>query len=257
MYLYRMYRSPEGEGGGSGEGEGAPKPKTYTQEEYDAGRSGARSAGWNAAKEKGLLPFVSILKTTPGFEEITELNEDAFKEIATLASNHKKGAKANEETQRQLQKLSQERDAALSRYKNSIIQNTLVELANKSNNPAQVAKLLRSDYSFELVEDNGTERIRVIGPDGKPLMKDQFEAKEVKEVVSEFLAANPHFIAANGKTSTGAQQRTGMPGTQSDLAELIAKPVNSMTSAEKKRYGEALNKGELIYQNGKGVVVAQ
>src|ERR1700719_2644468 len=125
-------------------------PRMYSQAEVDDIQKRTRGNAYSDGKRDARKPFFEVLKKTPGFEEVADLNEDVFADVARLAGDRKKSAKLDEERERTVKQALEAKERAESRYRNSRIDTALMGVTSKSNNPKQVAQLLKSEYRIEL-----------------------------------------------------------------------------------------------------------
>lgn len=97
----------------------------------------------------------------------------------------------------------------------------------------QVAALIGGHIKYD---DDGNPTI--INAEGTPRLNADSKAMGVKELVAEFLSANPHFVKASGTTGAGSvgAKSTGAAG----MAKIMKRGVfDSMTPGEKMTFTKA------------------
>lgn len=161
--------------------------KTYTQEEFDN-----HIAGLKASLAKKLLKPYEDLGDP---QELRALKEEANKRAQE--EQVKRG-----EFDKILQELASKKDAEIQKRDKLIeefkVEQPLLATASefRSVNPEQVKRLLRNyvrlnaDGEVEVTDDAGSVRYN---DSGKPL--------SVKELVKDFLSANPHFVQPTPATT--------------------------------------------------------
>ena len=183
--------------------------KTYTQEEFDNHMAGLK----NAMQKKYEKQFAEL----GDFEELKQLKAQA--EQAKQEEALKRG-----EFDRIISDLAakkdaeiQQRDSIIREYKvDTPLLNAAAEL--RSVNPEQVKALLKNSVRLgesgdvEVVDSNGTVRY---SDAGQPL--------GVKDLVTEFLQANPHFAqptpsTTNTKSSVGENTREELDVSKLDMS---------------------------------------
>ena len=234
-----------------------PQPeKTYSAAEVEEIKKRIRSAGFNDGKTVGrresIAPYLEKARKTPGFEEIADLDEPTYAEILNLASARKRNMKHDEEMQAKNRELQTRAERAEQRYKDREIDYALNGIISadekgnpRANNPAQVVKLLRADFKFDLVEENGKSVVRVLDMEGNPVRKDAFEYKSAEDLINEFLARNQHFVPGAAKASTDAKPKTGIPGTNKTDEEIARTPVHMLNVQEKARFKQLFKEGKI------------
>jgi hypothetical protein len=161
--------------------------KTYTQEEFDNHIAGLKSS----LTKKLLKPY----------EELGDVNElRALKEAAQKKAQEESLKKG--EFEKILQNLAATKDAEISK-RDSIIREYKVEtpLLNTAAKyravaPEQVKALLKNNINL-----NNEGEVEVLDNNGQVRYNDKGVALSVEDLVSEFLAQNPHFVASNPSTS--------------------------------------------------------
>ncbi len=225
--------------------------RTFTKAEVDEIQRLTRGNSFSDGKRQSRKPFLDILRKTPGFEDVADLDEAVFTDVARLAGDRKKSAKLDEEKERTVKQAIEAKDRAESRYRNSRIDTALMGVTSKANNPKQVAQLLKSEYRIELSDDDGRETIHILDSNGEVLRKDTYTPLTLQDLADKFLADNPHFIPGSAKASTEAKSRTGTPGTNISDTELAAKPIHLQTPEEKVRFNVLFKAGKIDAMAGK------
>jgi hypothetical protein len=167
--------------------EQAAPSKTYTQEEFDN-----HLAGMKASLQKKLLK---------PYEDLGDVNElRALKEAAQKKAQEESFKKG--EFEKILQDMAAKKDAEISK-RDSVIREYKVEtpLLNTAAKyravaPEQVKALLKNNINL-----NNDGEVEVLDNNGQVRYNDKGIALSVEDLVSEFLSANPHFVASNPSTS--------------------------------------------------------
>ena len=180
--------------------EQAAPGKTYTQEEFDNHIAGLKSS----LTKKLLKPY----------EDLGDVNE--LRELKTQAQK-----KAQEEQMKKgefekiLQDMAAKKDAEISKRDSVIreykIETPLVNAAAKYRAvaPEQVRTLLKNNINL-----NADGEVEVLDNNGQVRYNDKGVALSVEDLVSEFLATNPHFVQANPATSA---TKSSITNSQSPL----------------------------------------
>jgi hypothetical protein len=85
----------------------------------------------------------------------------------------------------------------------------------KAINPRQVFDLIEKQIK---IADDGTRT--VINSEGQPRINGEGQPFSEKELVSEFLTSNQHFVQASGKTGSGSQQPGFGVSSDEDISKL-------------------------------------
>ena len=161
--------------------------KTYTQEEFDNHIAGLKSS----LTKKLLKPYEDL----GDVNELRELKAQAQKKAQE--EQMKKG-----EFEKILQDMAAKKDAEISKRDSVIreykIETPLVNAAAKYRAvaPEQVRTLLKNNINL-----NADGEVEVLDNNGQVRYNDKGVALTVDDLVSEFLATNPHFVQANPATS--------------------------------------------------------
>ena len=192
--------------------------KTYTQEEFDN-----HLAGMKASLQKKLL------KPYEDLGDVTELR--ALKEAQIKKAQEESLKKG--EFEKILQQLAATKDAEISKRDSVIreykIETPLVNAAAKYRAvaPEQVRTLLKNNINL-----NAEGEVEVLDNNGQVRYNDKGIALTVEDLVSEFLAGNPHFVQANPATSSTKSSITNSQ-TPIDINKLDMKDP-----AQRKIYAE-------------------
>lgn len=192
--------------------------KTYTQEEFDN-----HLAGMKASLQKKLL------KPYEDLGDVTELR--ALKEAQIKKAQEESLKKG--EFEKILQQLAATKDAEISKRDSVIreykIETPLVNAAAKYRAvaPEQVRTLLKNNINL-----NAEGEVEVLDNNGQVRYNDKGIALSVEDLVSEFLAGNPHFVQANPATSSTKSSITNSQ-TPIDINKLDMKDP-----AQRKIYAE-------------------
>lgn len=182
--------------------------KVYTQEEFDNHMAGLK----NAMQKKYEKQFAEL----GDIEELKQLKAQAEQQKQEEAL--KRG-----EFDRIIQELAAKKDAEISK-RDSVIREYKVDtpLLNaaaelRSVNPDQVKALLKN--SVRLGE---TGEVEVVDSTGTVRYNDSGQPLGVKDLVTEFLQANPHFVqptpsTTNTKTSIGENSREELDISKLDM----------------------------------------
>jgi len=168
----------------------ASAAKTYTQEEFDR-----HMAGLKASITK---KFERQLQDLGDLDELRELKRSA--ESKRIEEATKRG-----EFEKVLQELAAKKDEEISRRDRVIeqfkLEQPLINHASefRSVNPDQVRSLLRNQVRL-----NPDGEVEVVDLKGQTRYNDSGRAIEVRDLVKEFLDANPHFVQPTVSTSTGS-----------------------------------------------------
>ena len=108
----------------------------------------------------------------------------------------------------------QRRDAIIKEYK---VNTPLLEAAAKHRAvaPEQVKALLSSNVRL-----NDQGEVEVVGTDGAVRYRDNGTALAVEDLVSEFLAKNPHFVSASPATTNAKSSITAPVKDKVDISKL-------------------------------------
>ena len=161
--------------------------KTYTQEEFDNHIAGLKSS----LTKKLLKPY----------EELGDVNELRALKEAQIKKAQEESLKKGE-FEKILQDMAAKKDAEISKRDSVIreykIETPLVNAAAKYRAvaPEQVRTLLKNNISL-----NTDGEVEVLDNNGQVRYNDKGVALTVDDLVSEFLATNPHFVQANPATS--------------------------------------------------------
>ncbi len=220
--------------------------KYYTQKEVDdmltKAQKSARSIGYKSGKEEKNAPYLELIKSTPGFEDYSDL-ETALKEALPLASDRKKNARHEETVRRELEGAKMEKDNWKTKYKDAVINAQLQTLTAGTTNPRQVALLLQTDYRFEIDESEGEPKLVVLKPNGEQAMKDAWTPLEPKDLVEKFKSEYPHFVTSEEKKSMGTQSKGGLPNVGLSLEALAKIPIGKLTPEQRIRWDKARGEG--------------
>jgi len=104
--------------------------------------------------------------------------------------------------------------------------------ANKAVNPQQVVQLLKGQVRL-----NEAGTVDVVDANGQVKYDDNGSPLQVKDLVNEFLTANPHFVSA-GPSGSGTGQGIGKqnPVVDNDVTKL-----NMQNPEHRARYREIMN----------------
>ncbi len=192
--------------------------KTYTQEEFDNHIAGLKSS----LTKKLLKPYEDLGDVT----ELRALKDAQIKKAQE--ESLKKG-----EFEKILQQLAATKDAEISKRDSVIreykIETPLVNAAAKYRAvaPEQVRTLLKNNINL-----NAEGEVEVLDNNGQVRYNDKGIALSVEDLVSEFLAGNPHFVQANPATSSTKSSITNSQ-TPIDINKLDMKDP-----AQRKIYAE-------------------
>ncbi len=192
--------------------------KTYTQEEFDNHVAGLKSS----LTKKLLKPYEDLGDVT----ELRALKDAQIKKAQE--ESLKKG-----EFEKILQQLAATKDAEISKRDSVIreykIETPLVNAAAKYRAvaPEQVRTLLKNNINL-----NAEGEVEVLDNNGQVRYNDKGIALSVEDLVSEFLAGNPHFVQANPATSSTKSSITNSQ-TPIDINKLDMKDP-----AQRKIYAE-------------------
>ena len=200
----------------------APATRTYTQEEFDS-----HMAGLKASLAKKLLkPYEDLGDPT----ELRKLKEQAH-------------AKAQEESMKRgefekvLQDLAAKKDSEIIKRDQVIaqfkVEQPLLQAASefRSVNPEQVQKLLRSNVKL-----NGEGEVEVTDDTGAVRYNDAGQPLQVKDLVKEFLSANPHFVQPTPSTTNSSHSVSATSG-KIDITKLDLRKAD-----HRKLYAQATGK---------------
>jgi hypothetical protein len=182
--------------------------KTYTQEEFDNHIAGLKSS----LTKKLLKPY----------EDLGDVNELRALKEAQLKKAQEESLKKGE-FEKILQDMAAKKDAEISKRDSVIreykIETPLVNAAAKYRAvaPEQVRTLLKNNINL-----NTDGEVEVLDNAGQVRYNDKGVALTVDDLVSEFLAANPHFVQANPATSATKSSITNSQ-TPLDIAKLDMK----------------------------------
>ena len=192
--------------------------KTYTQEEFDN-----HLAGMKASLQKKLLK---------PYEDLGDVNELRALKEAQIKKAQEESLKKGE-FEKILQQLAATKDAEISKRDSVIreykIETPLVNAAAKYRAvaPEQVRTLLKNNINL-----NAEGEVEVLDNNGQVRYNDKGIALTVEDLVSEFLAGNPHFVQANPATSSTKSSITNSQ-TPIDINKLDMKDP-----AQRKIYAE-------------------
>ena len=192
--------------------------KTYTQEEFDN-----HLAGMKASLQKKLLK---------PYEDLGDVNELRALKEAQIKKAQEESLKKGE-FEKILQQLAATKDAEISKRDSVIreykIETPLVNAAAKYRAvaPEQVRTLLKNNINL-----NAEGEVEVLDNNGQVRYNDKGIALSVEDLVSEFLAGNPHFVQANPATSSTKSSITNSQ-TPIDINKLDMKDP-----AQRKIYAE-------------------
>lgn len=204
----------------------ATSGKTYTQEEFDNHMAGLKTA-MQKKYEKQYAELGDI-------EELKQLKAKA--EQAQQEEALKRG-----EFDRVIQELAakkdaeiQKRDSIIREYKvDTPLLNAAAEL--RSVNPEQVKALLKN--SVRLGE---TGEVEVVDHTGTVRYSDSGQPLGVKDLVSEFLSANPHFVQPTPSTTNTRSSHGENTREELDISKLDMKnPEHRKRFAEYKAKRQA------------------
>jgi len=193
--------------------------KTYTQDEVD--NMMARMKG--SITKKVLKPYEDLGDP----EELRQLKAEA--EQKAQAEAIKRG-----EFEETLKELANKKDQEIQKRENIIkeykVNTPLLDAAAryKSVNPEQVKRLLH-----DRVRLNEEGNVEVIGTDGKVQYDDQGNLLTVDNLVSKWLAENPHFVQATPSTTNSNSNITG-----SNVKELDITKLDMKDPKDRARYAE-------------------
>ena len=188
--------------------EQAPAGKTYTQEEFDNHIAGLKSS----LTKKLLKPY----------EDLGDVNELRALKEAQIKKAQEESLKKGE-FEKILQDMAAKKDAEISKRDSVIreykIETPLVNAAAKYRAvaPEQVRTLLKNNISL-----NTDGEVEVLDNAGQVRYNDKGVALTVDDLVSEFLATNPHFVQANPATSATKSSITNSQAPL-DIAKLDMK----------------------------------
>jgi len=201
--------------------EQAAPGKTYTQEEFDNHIAGLKSS----LTKKLLKPY----------EDLGDVNELRALKDAQLKKAQEESLKKGE-FEKILQDMAAKKDAEISKRDSVIreykIETPLLNTAAKHRAvaPEQVKALLKNNINL-----NADGEVEVLDNNGQVRYNDKGVALSVEDLVSEFLAANPHFVQANPATSSTKSSITNSQ-TPIDINKLDMKdPAQRKIYAEYRR----------------------
>jgi hypothetical protein len=195
--------------------------KTYTQEEFDNHIAGLKSS----LTKKLLKPY----------EDLGDVNELRALKDAQLKKAQEESLKKGE-FEKILQKMAEDKNAEIAKRDSVIreykIETPLVNAAAKYRAvaPEQVRTLLKNNINL-----NAEGEVEVLDNNGQIRYNDKGVALSVEDLVSEFLASNPHFVQANPATSSTKSSITNSQ-TPIDINKLDMKdPAQRKIYAEYRR----------------------
>ena len=196
----------------------AQAARTYTQEEFDSHMAGLKSS----LAKKLLKPYEDLGDPT----ELRKLKEQAH-------------AKAQEESMKRgefekvLQDLAAKKDSEIIKRDQVIaqfkVEQPLLQAASefRSVNPEQVQRLLRSNVRL-----NGEGEVEVTDDAGTVRYNDAGQPLQVKDLVKEFLIANPHFVQPTPATANSNHSVSASSG-KIDITKLdLRKPEHRKLYAQ-------------------------
>ena len=184
--------------------------KTFTQEELD------RIVADRLARQQRQLD-----KRLEGID-LDEARKVLAEREQSQVEQQKKAGEFETVLKQTVEKKDQEISNWKQRYEQKEVDGALLSAAASNNavSPEQVSQLLRGSVSLS---EDGT--VEVFDKNGTPRYNDKGELLSVKELVAEFLTANPHFV----KASSGGAGSSGSAGGST------SKPLS---------YSDMLNQGE-------------
>ena len=200
--------------------------KTYTQEEFDNHIAGLKSS----LTKKLLKPY----------EDLGDVNELRALKDAQLKKVQEESLKKGE-FEKILQKMAEDKNAEISKRDSVIreykIETPLVNAAAKYRAvaPEQVRTLLKNNINL-----NAEGEVEVLDNNGQVRYNDKGVALSVEDLVSEFLAGNPHFVQANPATSSTKSSITN------NQAPIDINKLDMKDPAQRKIYAEYRKTAGLI-----------
>jgi len=200
--------------------------KTYTQEEFDNHIAGLKSS----LTKKLLKPY----------EDLGDVNELRALKEAQIKKAQEESLKKGE-FEKILQDMAAKKDAEISKRDSVIreykIETPLVNAAAKYRAvaPEQVRTLLKNNINL-----NAEGEVEVLDNNGQVRYNDKGVALSVEDLVSEFLAGNPHFVQANPATSSTKSSITN------NQAPIDINKLDMKDPAQRKIYAEYRKTAGLI-----------
>jgi len=200
--------------------------KTYTQEEFDNHIAGLKSS----LTKKLLKPY----------EDLGDVNELRALKEAQIKKAQEESLKKGE-FEKILQDMAAKKDAEISKRDSVIreykIETPLLNTAAKHRAvaPEQVKALLKNNINL-----NADGEVEVLDNNGQIRYNDKGIALSVEDLVSEFLAANPHFVQANPATSSTKSSITN------SQAPIDINKLDMKDPAQRKIYAE--------YRKSQGII---
>lgn len=161
--------------------------KTYTQEEFDSHMAGLK----NSLAKKLLKPYEDL----GDINELRALREQAQKKAQEESLKKGEFEKILQDLATKKDEEIKKRDSVIREYK---VETPLLSAAAKHRAvaPEQVRSLLKNNVNL-----NADGEVEVLDNEGKVRYTDKGTALTVEELVSEFLASNPHFVQSTPATS--------------------------------------------------------
>jgi hypothetical protein len=180
--------------------------KTYTQQEVDNMMAGLKGS----LSKKLLKPYEEL----GAIDELRELKSQA--EAVRQEQAMKRG-----EFEKILQEQAAKKDAEIVKRDRVIqeyrVDTPLLTTASemRSVNPAQVTALLKNQVRL-----NSEGEVEVVDSQGQVRYSDSGQPLGVTDLVREFLAANPHFVAAGPATTATRSSIDAQNRDKKDLSKL-------------------------------------
>ena len=178
--------------------ESATEQRVYTQEEFDNAMAKMKSA----VAKKVSKPYEDLGDP----EELRRLKTDYERKQQEEAVKRGEFEKILQDMAAKKDAEIQKRDRVIQEYKVDVpLLNTAARL--RSVNPDQVKALLKAQVRL-----NQDGEVEVIDPNGSVRYNDTGQAWGVEDLVSDFLNANPHFVApAPTTTNSRSNVSAGSP----------------------------------------------
>jgi hypothetical protein len=199
--------------------------RTYTQQEFDDAMAKMKAS----VSKKALKPYEELGDP----DTLRQLKTEHEKKQIELAQKRGEFDKIMSDLAQKKDAEIQKRDEIISEFR---IEQPLLTVASemRSVNPEQVKRLLKNQVRLgeegevEVLDDKGTARYR-----------DDGQLMSVKDLVKEFLDANPHFVQSSPSTINSTHS-VASKNSKFNLKDL------DLTNPEHRRmYQDAKNKGLL------------
>lgn len=198
--------------------------RSYTQEEFDKHMAGMRKS-LEAKYERQFSELGDL-------DELKQLKANAEKQREAEALKRGEFEKILQEKISAKDSEIQKRDQVIREYR---VNTPLLDAAARYRAvaPEQIQMLLANNVKL-----NDQGEVEVLDKDGTARYDDTGKLFSVDELVKEFLAANPHFVAPGAATTNTQSSVTSSSNTDIDLSDLdLTRPEH------RKLYKEAKMKG--------------